>query len=644
MISGYKDGSDLTIMNATYHYGRKDESGKFKKDNMTIVFKDNETGKKDFRTMYEPKYTYYKTDETVGYNQFFIDRDKVTPITVPFKDLDKSIAEQTGRLEEFYDNIKCGNRRGNRRLHLDERVFGSDLNINNFYRKEFGDKYINDIRSVTKSYIDIEANIKHMRGDFPELGECPINAVSLFVENTNTLYTFILRENDNPLIKQFEDELATSDFIGEFKTFLEKNVGGWKKLIKYKLDKMDIKLIFYDDEVDMLANIFRMINILQPDFVLAWNMGFDIPYIIERLKILGVDPRKVICHPDFPETYCEYIVDEMHKSMPEQRGDFADISSYSVYLDQLIQFASRRKGQSAFASLKLDDVGEAVCGVRKLSYKHITNDLAELPYLDFKTFIMYNMMDVMVQKCIEESTSDINYVFGKAIANSTMYQKAHRQTVYLANRAVTSFLSNNNVIAGNNINKFNEKPTGKYPGAFVADPLNISDKPKSKINGTPVAVYKDANDFDYKRLYPSLAQEFNMAPNTQIGMIQLPDQIYWNENPLKNEKFSRAGTFVENLASHNYLEFSRRWMNLGSYEDVYDDIVEYFTLKKTPNNGTLDLNLSRGIRDIAFRIKPGELLQIAERHTGLIKIADRYVAMPKEVEDKVDEYRKVMSL
>lgn len=644
MITGYDDGSDLTLMNATYHYGRRDDEGKFKKDTMTIVYKDNLTGRKGCRTIYEPTYTYYKTDETVGYNQFFIDRDKVTPITVPFKDLEKSIAEQTGKLDVFYENIKCGNRRGNKVLHLDERIFGSDLNIDNFYRKKFNDTYINDIKPVDKAYLDIEANVRHIKGDFPTPGEVPVNAVSVMVDKTNTLYTFLLREDDNPLIKEFEDNLYKNDFIGEFRQLLENTVGGYKKLAKFKLDKIDIKIIFFDDEIDLLVNVFRMINITQPDFVLAWNMAFDIPYIIARLKILGVDPKEVICHPDFSDKFCDYFVDQQHWSLLEQRGDFADIASYSMYLDQMIQFASRRKGQSAFSSFSLNDIGEAVCKVKKLSYKHITTELGELPYLDYKIFVMYNMIDVMVQKCIEEKTGDINYVYSKTIANNTTYQKAHRQTVYLANRAVNSFLKNNDVIAGNNVNKFNEKPTEKYAGAFVAPPAQVSDIPKIKINGVPIPVYRNANDFDYKRLYPSLTQEFNMAPNTQVGMIEIPNQIYENENPNKEEKFSRAGAYVENLASQNYLEFCKRWLHMGGFREVYDDIVEYFTTKKTPLNGTMDLQLSQGIRDIAFRLHKGENLPIVQRHKGPIKIVDRYLAMPKHIEDRVDEYRKAMKL
>ena len=47
MITGYPEGSNLTIMNATYAYPKKDfETEKWDKGSITIVAKDNTTGRK----------------------------------------------------------------------------------------------------------------------------------------------------------------------------------------------------------------------------------------------------------------------------------------------------------------------------------------------------------------------------------------------------------------------------------------------------------------------------------------------------------------------------------------------------------------------------------------------------------------------
>lgn len=648
MISGYPEGSDLTIMNAVYHYAKRGEDGKYGDDIMTVVFKDNVTGLKDHRQIHKPEIAFnvVKEEFATPYPLFFIEKEKTDVVTTPFKDLDKAAAEATGQLDLFYENIKCGNRRANKMIHMHPRLMGSDININNYYRLLFDRTYKNDITPIDKAYLDIEADIINLKGDFPEPGECPVNATSIFMEKTNTMYTLLLRNHNNPLIQEFEDELAGKGFDTEFNSFLEKQVGGWKNIHRMHLKNIKVEIIFFDDELTLLENIFRIINIIQPDFVLAWNMGFDVPYLIQRIINLGGNPTEIICHPDFREKYCEYFVDEQHRSVPEQRGDYADIASYSVWLDQLIQFASRRKGQSAAASFKLDDIGEAIAKVRKYDYKDITPDLAHLPYLNYKVFVLYNMMDVMVQKCIEEKTGDTNYVFSKAMANCTQYAKVHRQTVYLVNRARMLFDKNNGCVLGNNANKMNEKPEEKFGGAFVADPNLVSDMPKLNNGGQKINVFRNANDFDYKRLYPSLAQESNTAPNTQIGMIEIPTQVYDNENRRNDPKYSRACEFIENLASKNYISFAHRWLHLANFRELYEDVVEYWTTKKTPFNGCLDLKLSQGIKDIAYRVYPDQLTTIAKRIdvTKPLQIVDRYVRMPESIKNQYEKIVKEIKL
>lgn len=636
----HKPGDNLTLLNTIYRYGYKDDNNNLHPDSMTLVWKDLDSGVKEHTTLYNPTYRYFmiKEDKMKDYNQFFAPKDYVDPIEVPYHDLEKDIAERTGRLDEFYENIRNGNRRANALLHTDPRLFSSDWDINSFYRIEFDRTYKNQICPITKCYLDIETDIKYIDNEFPEPGEVPINAVSVLMENEKTEYTFLLRDKHNPFISKFEDYLKKNDFIGEFKDFLEKNLGGWKNVHRFGMQDFNFKLIFFDNEIDLIVSVFKLINVLKPDFVLAWNMSFDIPFIIERLKRLGVDPEQVLCHPDFEEKKAEYYIDTMHQKL-EERGDKAIIYSYSVYLDQMIQFASRRKGGSAFASFSLDNIGYDVARVRKLDYHDITPELGNLPYVDYKTFVMYNMMDVIVQKCIEAKTGDIDYVFSNTILNSTKYDKVHRQTVYLTNRAAMFFWEKGFVI-GNNINKFLDKPKDKYDGAFVAKPTLVSPTNAvhltyDGIGATPINVYHNANDFDYKSMYPSIAKEWNIAPNTQIGMIEIPEQIYAEENWREYPKFSRSGCFIENLGSHNYLEFCHRWLNLGSYEEVLEDIMEYFH-KYEHTFLPMNRDLTRGgLLEIVFHLNKNEKLKIASHikdENGLIPIANRYSKPPKDTD------------
>lgn len=466
MITGYPQEADITIMNTLYLRPQKNEKGKYGKDNLLITYKDNRLNKKKFELIQEPDYEYFKLKDNIikqDYNELFTDKDNVVPVRVPYKDLEKHLAEQSGLIDEYYDNIRNGNPRANQKVHiLDTSVFNSDMNIEDHYRYRFNKLYKNDITSISKAYLDIEADTINMMGDFPEMGECPINAVTYIDINKNVSYTFLLRNQDNPLIQEFEDSLGP-DLFKELKEFVEYNVGGVKKAKKYGIDSLDYQFLFYDDELKMLHDLFILINTNEPDFLLAWNMAFDIPYIMARLEnYYGCPASNIMCHPDAPIKVARYYIDERNKNDLPERGDFASIASKTIYLDQMIHFMSRRKGTN-FDSAKLDYIGEITVGVNKLDYSHITTNIAELPWKDYKTFVFYNIMDVIVQVCIEAKVQDIDYIFAKAISNNTRYQKVHRQTIFLVNRATQSFYDNGYII-GNNANKFNTKPDTKFPG------------------------------------------------------------------------------------------------------------------------------------------------------------------------------------
>ena len=575
MIKGYNPGADITILDTIYQYPqRKEEGDGYEDDFISILYKDNVTGKKDHCIIHRPDYEYFELDPNISldHNLFFIEKEKVHSRMVPFTDLLKDIAERSGNTEFFYNNIRAGNRKANEQLHTLYNIFNSDMEINDHYRFRFDKLYTNRNCPISKAYFDIEVDTIDMVGDFPEMGECPINAVSYIFGNKIT--SFLLRNKDNPLIEEFEKSI-NKDLFKELNDFIIDNVGGMDKARKFNVDNLSYEFKFYDEEICLIHELFEMINQNEPDFLLAWNMAFDIPYTWNRIVRLGYDPRDFMSHPSFnkDERIARYYIDERHLNEYEARGDRYTITSHTVYLDQLIHFASRRKGQSAFPNFKLDTAGSIITGVRKLDYSHITTNISKLPYLDYKTFVFYNIMDTIVQKCIEEETKDIDYVFNKCLMNNTRYDKCHRQTVYLANRATKEFDLKGYII-GNNINKISSEKE-PFEGARVSDPLNNSDYSKMRIHGIPVNVINNLVDFDFKSLYPSTEREFNIAPNTQLGKVIIPEQVFDNENPLKSEIFDRGSKYLEDLTSGDFLSFCHRWLHFPSFMEWLSDLDEF---------------------------------------------------------------------
>lgn len=173
MIKGYPENADITIFNTTYLKSQKVDD-KWTKDKMMILYKDNQTQKKKFQLIEEPDYEYFRLKDNVmkqDYNEFFTEKDNVESVKVPYNSLEKHLAEESGNLDFYYDNIRNGNRRQNEQLHLiDTGIFNSDTHIEDHYRYRFNKLYKNDIIPISKSYLDIEVDTINMKGDFPEMG------------------------------------------------------------------------------------------------------------------------------------------------------------------------------------------------------------------------------------------------------------------------------------------------------------------------------------------------------------------------------------------------------------------------------------------------------------------------------------------
>ena len=646
LIKGYEKDSNITLLNVIYNYPKKLESGKYEKtDNASFIFYDFEKDKICLEEIENVPYDFYVTKKGINptHTQFFMSRDDVEEVSCPYRQLNKKVAEFTDQMDTFRENIQNGNARANSKLHYDPRVLSSDVHIEDKLKNMFDRRYINEpIPKVTKAFFDIEYDGIDFKGiGIDRMATSPINAISLINEIDKRIYVFLLRNKKNPLIEEFERYAKTDQINVDLKDFIKDQVGGWKNEIRYGLDQYSYKFNFYDDEIELIRDLFVVMNWFKPTFVLVWNMAFDIPYIKNRIINLGYDPKDIMCHPDFKHKVCEYIVDDGKDKdgkpkKIEERGDFSKISSYSVFMDQMIQFASRRKGQSNFIRYTLDYIGDAICNVKKLDYSHITTRIAELPYKDYKTFVFYNIMDTVVQYCIDKKTADVEYVYTKALMNNVRYSKVHRQTTYQTTRMAKEFYNyyEDGLILGNNINSSNPKPTEKYPGAYVAHPLKSNDYSKVKVHGQPVNIIRNGVDYDYSAQYPNEVRENNMAPHAQIAKIIIDQVVHKNENPYNNKYYTRGGDFLEDYMTRSILQMCYKWFNLGTYSDLIDDVREHVNKMNLMYNPTPFIGT-----DITFmrRINSDNMRQFMVRD----KIEDKQVFMTR---NRIPDYSLVNSI
>lgn len=592
-IRDYPKGYDLSLLQTVYHKRRK-IGDNWEPDQIDLVIKDNVSGEKFVESITNPLIEWYKIKPEiyVGHHMSFADKEDCETITCYYTDILKSIAEHTDQMNFYNKNRENGDFKYNNELHIQNRVMGSDMDIEDFYRFKFGEMYKNSLGTIDKSYLDIEVDSRTAKGDFVEPGECPINAVTFIDDKYQIVYTFLLRDEDNPLCLEFERQIGTPGFYEGIKKDIINLVGGEEKAKKYKVDTLNYNMMMFSDEKQLIVNLFEFINKIEPDFLLAWNMSFDIPYIIERCKKLAMRPELVMCHPDFDYKEVLYFIDRDHYNEFAERNDFFRVSSKTVYLDQMIHFASRRKGRSAIPNFRLDSIADMTVGFGKLDYHHICDKLEDLPQINYRIFVLYNIMDVISQYCIEGKCNDVGNAYNMVLLNNTRMSKIYRQTVYLKNRAFKSYWRKGFVM-GNNTNK--KTPKAQFPGAWVSDPTKVNDYSKIKVFGKPINVYDNLSDFDYTALYPSIESENNMSDNNILAHINIPVKVYADENRFARAdyKYKREGQFLEDLQSHQWLEFFHRWFHLASYREMYDDLIFYYTTLCNAQ-GELDLHNSKG--------------------------------------------------
>ena len=635
-LAGYHPGDNLTVMNVMYERQTKDpDTGRYGSDYAHIVFKDNNTGLKHVQTIKDPKYTYYlaKEDVEIGYNMAWIESDKVYPVTCNYRDIKKSIAEKTHNLELFKTNISTGNYKLNDSFYAHPRVFGADMNILNYLRMEFAATYQNPVSPATIAYYDIENDIIDALTDEVNIGESPINVASIYFDANKTVYSFVLRNSRNPQIEEFEKKYIEDRdlYTKKINDFIVQNIGSVEKTQKYRLENLNLRVGFFDSEEELIVTFFQVMKKLSPDFAVAYNSSYDLRYLTTRAEVHGLDVLELVSDEDFSRRFYYYFVDMAMYNDYENRKDYVMMSSKTTWLDQMIIYASRRKGQNAISSFSLDNVAATECGVRKLDWHHITNRFALFAYTEFETFWLYNINDTIVQACLEAQTEDLQYVFNNVIEMNTPYQKIFRQTNYLASKGMEFYKEHEGVIMGANINRFSSPPNTKFPGAYVARPEKLTDKNKERTRGFPIMKFSNANDFDYKALYPSLMREFNMSSFTQIGMIQIENPPY---KPIDYLRLGAGGHFSEDIASYNFIQFAHRWLNLPNVEEMLKITDEYFKTQRTPSykNTSKNLPMDKSHKRVLEFVDPTKVLVFDTP------------PMPKYIKNEVDRLRREIQL
>lgn len=555
----------LQWLNSFYYKGYIDKKYT---DELAIVYRNEETKEKEIKIIREPEFEFRLAKDNILIEQEhlnYIPLEDTEIVQLKYKDLFLQIAreidsynEDENKTEEklYFNNIKQRKNYENNNFHHFNRIFGTDINIEDYYKGKWLRQYNPSNKTITKSFTDIEVDSIEIDG-FPNEEEalCPVNAITFLYSPKKLVVTLLLRNPNNPLIEELEEE--KKEFIKE----LKKELG----------EEYTYKLLFYDDEYTLLADYFTLNNKYKPDFDLIWNMPFDIQTIINRMARLkpSEDHLQHICPEEFPEHMKKAVFhkDKKHQKA-EDKNDWFECTSYTMWIDALALYASIRKGMGVKDSYALNDIAKEELHDEKLNYEEDGN-IKTLPYNNYKKFVMYNIKDVILLDKLEELNDDIGMLFSLADATKTRINKVMRKTISIKNMAYW-FYQDQGYAMGNNPNmKYNgwgdeeedDEDIEKFAGAIVADPL-LNGYNGIDINGAfSKFVYEFAIDFDYSALYPSNIRAFNIDATTQYG------RLTFEGNPPTKE-YDMGGDFMDNLECQDPINVGKKWLNLPSTSDL----------------------------------------------------------------------------
>lgn len=532
------DKDNAMLMDITYMKPNKAQNNP--NGLLYIIWKDLKDGSKHLEVIEDPKYDIYFTkkefrDHTHNKNYEFL--NKCDKVTVPYKDRIKAIVEDGGeqtksQLRRIYEtkNFKALDQ-----FLLYPYVYGADYDIRAWYRWKWLQTMENDKeKPITNGFLDIEVDSLESTG-LPNPNTCPIDLVTLIDASTKTSYTFALvdvacKEKDTSRMtpgeveqemerrRMYESRMQQQHYLIDHQEDLKKEL---HELFDELYGDIDYNFFFYHDERKMIAHIFELIHQLKLDFISVWNIGFDIPYFIDRMEFLGMDPREIMCHKDFPIKQCYFKKDTRNFEI-KNKSDYFFCTDYTIWRDQMENFAAIRKGQEELRSYRLTAIAKKVIEDEKYDYSD-SGSIKTLSYKDYWKYVIYNIKDVLLQLGIERQTGDAENLYMLSYQNATPYESVFRQTVKLRNVQYISYMQDG-LVPGENVNMFNYQKTedeedeekDRFEGALVGDPRLILPVGMKLYGRRTNNIFHYSIDMDMSAFYPSSIFAANIDPSTLI--------------------------------------------------------------------------------------------------------------------------------
>lgn len=282
----------------------------------------------------------------------------------------KKVYEKLEHVDEYWctqDNltkeiaIKLGETRGYKsqfELSASPYLYGSDFPSSAYIMAKYKEKYPNNFTPSEVAILDIETNMMSATPDMPEV---------LMVIVTNGKWAQLSLDASYykhiPNAKQLLTE-AINTYLGGH---IEER-------------GMFLEVIWCEDEIETIGVAFDKLHKEKPDIVGIWNMAFDIPIILGRLKVHGIDPAQFLSDPGINPALRRCYWKPGKENRVTEKGNSKSIDFFERWheffltasfqcIDQMCTYFQLRLGSQKEANYKLNTIMDKWVQLKKLNFR-----------------------------------------------------------------------------------------------------------------------------------------------------------------------------------------------------------------------------------------------------------------------------------
>jgi len=252
-------------------------------------------------------------------------------------------------------------------------------------------------------------------------------------------------------------------------------------------DTWGFKYMKFESEFDMLYTFFKDIG-PKMSVVTGWNwLGYDWPYLLNRAKRLGMDPRMI--------SPSKYLVGKNQLPCHLLMFDYLEI--YKKW-DRVIKIKE---------SNRLDYVAEKAIGLKKIEYSGTLRDLYQS---NFEDFIYYNAVDCALVHYIDQKLKTMQTFFKIAMISGVEINRCLSPVWSTEVTMLRKFLERKQVFV--DVRNKDEKHV-KFKGGYVKEPL--------------MGLHSWVSCYDFASLYPNTMVQWNISPEVYYGKnVQSPKETW----------------------------------------------------------------------------------------------------------------------